>query len=153
MHNEKRCGPCTFCCKVTAVPELRKKVGSWCKFCDPGKGCRIYEERPSSCRQFECVWFKEKEWPDWLRPDKSKVMFENLLGSGNSMAALCDKDRPDSWRKKDILEWVRKLNGKGISLIIGSPGVAPVVLSSSGRNKESVWQDVLEHVKQANLLG
>ena len=43
---ERTCGDCTLCCKVMAIEELAKPVGTWCPHCKPGRGCRIYPDRP-----------------------------------------------------------------------------------------------------------
>lgn len=75
------CGSCNACCKAFTIPDL-KKAGEWCRHCDIGKACRIYETRPEPCVTFECLWLasqkrdsiKERMAPD-MRPDKCKVMF------------------------------------------------------------------------------
>lgn len=77
MSEARVCGGCTACCKLMEVTELQKPMGRWCQHCAIGEGCKIYEERPESCRGFRCAWldnvggfFKETD-----RPDKLKVMF------------------------------------------------------------------------------
>lgn len=52
------CGSCTMCCKLMGVPELEKPPGEWCKHCDPKVGCTIYDDRPESCKDFECLWLQ-----------------------------------------------------------------------------------------------
>ena len=63
------CGPCTLCCKVLAIPELEKPSNRWCQHAARPQGCRIYSERPESCREFQCLWLQGLA-PDWARPDK-----------------------------------------------------------------------------------
>lgn len=73
MGNEKSsrsCGDCTACCKPYPVPEIGKKSGVWCEFCDPGKGCGIYEKRPAECRDFRCMWLNGGVGGEDARPDK-----------------------------------------------------------------------------------
>lgn len=70
---DRECGDCTLCCGLVRVPELDKPAGETCKHvCE--KGCGIYEERPRSCRSFECLWLKG-ELPDWAKPNQINVIF------------------------------------------------------------------------------
>ena len=52
--SKRKCGACTLCCTALAVPELDKPNGVPCKHLTP-EGCGIYEDRPPSCRAFECA--------------------------------------------------------------------------------------------------
>lgn len=47
---------------------------SWCKYCNPGKGCQIYAKRPESCRTFRCGWL-DGLGDETLRPDRCGAMF------------------------------------------------------------------------------
>lgn len=67
------CGPCQACCTWLKVPELPKDAGKVCEhLCH--SGCGIYDQRPRSCRKFECLWLKG-ELPEEARPDKIGVIF------------------------------------------------------------------------------
>ena len=44
----KSCGPCTHCCKVLYIEELKKPAGPLCSNCNVGGGCGIYVSRPVS---------------------------------------------------------------------------------------------------------
>ena len=52
----RECGDCTLCCKVMAIEQLAKPASAWCPHCKPGRGCRIYADRPAECRAFSCLW-------------------------------------------------------------------------------------------------
>jgi hypothetical protein len=67
------CGECVACCTSLGVPELEKPPGEKCKHVLPTGGCGIYETRPASCRDFECVFLQTK-MPSKYRPDKLKVV-------------------------------------------------------------------------------
>lgn len=60
------------------VDEIAKAPGEKCVHVCP-KGCDIYQFRPNSCREFECVWLQLSDTPQRLpkkaRPDRSGVMF------------------------------------------------------------------------------
>jgi hypothetical protein len=83
--SENLCGSCTMCCKIMGVEEISKPVDTWCASCDKGQGCRVYDTRPTSCREFECVWLwtqknaaaqGEEPMHEALRPDRSKVVID-----------------------------------------------------------------------------
>lgn len=73
--NSRTCGTCTACCKTHPIRELEKPAGGWCPHCHIGHGCRIYESRPDSCREFECQWLKGTG-DDGDRPDKSRIVID-----------------------------------------------------------------------------
>jgi hypothetical protein len=69
---ERECGTCTACCRLMGVEEFDKPDGQWCQHCAIGAGCRIYEDRPPSCRNWSCMW---RQFPNLLpqeelRPDR-----------------------------------------------------------------------------------
>lgn len=72
------CGDCNVCCTLMGVEELRKPHGEACVHICP-KGCSIYQFRPASCREFECLWLqmqaRENPLPKAMRPDRCGVMF------------------------------------------------------------------------------
>ncbi|PIR56888.1 MAG: hypothetical protein CO042_03390 [Parcubacteria group bacterium CG_4_9_14_0_2_um_filter_41_8] len=80
-QKERSCGNCTACCKTHAVFEIDKMPGQWCKYCEKGKGCRKYNDRPGVCKEFRCEWIKGYG----ERPDRTKVVidFHNQGAMGN----------------------------------------------------------------------
>jgi len=82
------CGNCTLCCKLLNIKETDSKPTEYCKYCTPEIGCNIYDERPESCRIFECAWKQMEKAHIDLRPDKCNVLFEKwsdnvMVGSMN----------------------------------------------------------------------
>ncbi len=71
---KRTCGSCTACCKTHMVQELGKPVGTWCTHCDRGKGCTIYETRPTGCKDFACLWLLGVDGEDHLPPHKSGIV-------------------------------------------------------------------------------
>src|SRR4030095_7963556 len=65
----RECGGCTLCCRLERVPQLNKRPGDWCIHCNVGKGCKIYSDRPSVCREFRCLWLDDLTMSDAMRPD------------------------------------------------------------------------------------
>lgn len=88
----RRCGPCTFCCTAAGVPELNKPAGVPCEHITP-EGCAIYEDRPESCRDFECAWLQGAT-PKQARPDLAHGLVRPTE-KGNIQIMVVD----DRWRR------------------------------------------------------
>jgi hypothetical protein len=100
-ERRKSCGPCTLCCKVLAVEELRKPMGQLCGHCAVGKGCGIYDSRPHACRTFECVWLMDPQMPHRFRPDQTMVVLDQDP-EGRRLIARCDPANPQAWRRNPM---------------------------------------------------
>lgn len=84
MSLQKReCGECNACCFLFVVHDESfneiSDASDWCKHCEKGVGCKIYESRPPACRNYSCVW-KSGAFGENHRPDKWGVVmdFENI---------------------------------------------------------------------------
>jgi len=87
------CGNCTECCRQLNIPETDSKEGDLCQHCEEGVGCKIYSERPESCRIFECCWKQMKIAGKELRPNICGVLFEkwsDRLIIGSTVDELSD---------------------------------------------------------------
>lgn len=102
----RSCGGCTMCCKTMGVPDLEptKKPHQWCQHCQIGKGCGIYETRPKTCKEFECVWLQDTRnlFDESCRPDRVGVVIVPA-DDGMGLIAHCDPSRPTAWRNEKIL--------------------------------------------------
>jgi hypothetical protein len=102
---KRACQDCTLCCKVMAIDELKKPAGSWCRHCKSGRGCKIYDERPTECQTFSCLWLTdERLGPHW-KPNKSKVV---VTTSEDGLEIRCDPGFPDAWRKEPLRSQIDK---------------------------------------------
>ena len=69
----RNCGECSECCELLEIPTIKKPKKTICdNVCSSG-GCSIYQDRPSECRTFQCLW-SEGYTGDGQRPDKSGIM-------------------------------------------------------------------------------
>jgi hypothetical protein len=108
IFDGRECGNCTLCCKVLSIAELKKPQGVWCSNCNVGKGCAVYDDRPSECRTFYCGYLT---WPmmgtHWF-PAHSKMVIVSEL-DGARIAIHVDPGRPTAWREEpfysEIKEW------------------------------------------------
>ena len=125
------CGTCTLCCKVYTIPELQKPMGSWCKFCKPGNGCGNYEERPATCRQFNCLWITANFLgPEW-KPERSKFVM-SVDPATKFLLIQVDPGAPRSWRAepyfRQIKQWAVAGVDNGRHVVVFINGSATVVL-------------------------
>jgi Fe-S-cluster containining protein len=99
----RACGECTACCTAVSVEELDKGQNVRCQHLSSTSGCAIYQDRPASCRKYNCLWLKG-ELPEKYRPDKSGVVFswgDSPNGKAALIANLLSKDIP--WERADYL--------------------------------------------------
>jgi len=113
MSNAKQsreCSSCTACCDGwISITVYGEEIG----FDRPcphttGSGCGIYEKRPvDPCRNFRCGWLIDgSPLPDWMRPDKSKVivMFNKYSRGSHQIdaAVIMGEELPPA-----SLEWLK----------------------------------------------
>lgn len=139
----KDCGECSLCCKLIDVPGLAG-AGKWCPNCKPGAsagGCQIHEDRPSVCLGFDCFW-RAESWPDELRPDMCKVIFEALPGVRTILMSV-DPSRPDAWKEPSVLNVVSILRRKGRPLVVKTKNDSEMFVPEGWTQ-----QGVLKEIKQ-----
>jgi uncharacterized protein len=111
---ERPCGDCTMCCKLPAAPApLNKPAGVWCQHCDKGKGCRIYADRPQGCRDYMCLWKVMPDFPEELRPDRCKVIWQ-MTEDGTT--AVATTEYPQALAAKAQERLMRQFVAAGISV-------------------------------------
>lgn len=111
---ERACGSCAMCCKVFKIADLNKPAGRWCVNARAGVGCVIYDERPRSCRTFECMWLSSPTLSDAWKPDRARfvVSFE----SGGGLQVTCDPAQPAAWRREPYLSQIRRWAERGVEI-------------------------------------
>ena len=97
----RTCGDCTLCCKLMGVPELKKPSARWCASCDQGKGCTVYEERPPSCRNFQCFWLMDENFPEEFRPDRIHALAA-FNDAPDSCVLHVDPAHPKAMRSAEV---------------------------------------------------
>jgi hypothetical protein len=103
----KSCGSCTLCCKLFAIPELKKRAWDTCLHVAPGRGCKIYADRPVACRKFVCGWLLDPNMGPELKPENCHIVF--YPRDEKNIAAMCDDDYPGAWRKPIVTEFLHHL--------------------------------------------
>lgn len=72
----RECGECTACCVHLLIndTDFVKPEGETCSHMVEKGGCKIYNDRPSVCRDWHCAWrFMAQLGDDW-RPDRSGIL-------------------------------------------------------------------------------
>lgn len=82
---KRECGTCTACCSTMIVPELNKGAHRKCQHAN--EGCVIYEQRPPTCADWDCLWvlghFRDRDRPDktgyvsWVMPTEQVRSWEH----------------------------------------------------------------------------
>jgi hypothetical protein len=73
------CEGCTACCSFPPIrtDTLQKPANLLCPHCAEGRGCTVYDARPTVCRGFYCgYFFLEELGPDW-HPNNSGVVIRS----------------------------------------------------------------------------
>jgi hypothetical protein len=104
----RQCGACTLCCKVYALPELKKPPGAWCKHCAPGKGCAIHDAAPGQCRRFFCLWMTDGGMTAEWRPDRARFVL-SIYPANGFIYGQVDPGSPDSWRRAPYFDALRRI--------------------------------------------
>jgi hypothetical protein len=121
----KPCADCSLCCKVLAIPELQKTGGVWCHHIAMSRGCSIYADRPTSCRNYQCVWTLTGPLDERWRPDRAGFLI-HPTPVASEIEIIADPDRPDAWRREpyyaQIKQWSDRSNGAITNLLVRAGG-------------------------------
>jgi hypothetical protein len=101
-----------------AVDELSKPVGAWCAHCAIGKGCKIYADRPETCKGFQCGYLMiDGLGPHWY-PLSCKMV---LYAEENRLVIRVDEGRSDAWKQEPYYSELRQQaqnSGSGWQIIV-----------------------------------
>jgi len=141
------CGECTLCCKLLDIKETDSKPGEYCKHCEPGVGCKIYNERPKPCRIFECAWKQMKHAGEELRPDRCNVLFEKW--SDHVMVGATDSDDI----KEIVMRQIDFFRSEEISvLMVDHNKKTRTFFLAPGHNKEFVREEINGSAKRSRKI-
>jgi hypothetical protein len=127
----RTCGICSLCCKLPYMAELDKPIDTWCRHCRPGKGgCSIYPQRPSSCRDFECLWRIDEQFGDEWCPARSKMLLAVKPADGRVVVTV-DPAFPTAWRREPYYSWFRA-SAKRDGPVVIRIGLRIIALAADG---------------------
>lgn len=136
----RQCGDCQLCCKVMPIKDIDKPALKKCKHQKFNKGCAIYQQRPKSCRLWECAWLSGKLPSNCRRPDKVgyvvDIILDSVTGDDNGVPfkVSCVQIWIDPSRFPDksirlensILDWLLEID-KGAIIRAGSVSGAALI--------------------------
>jgi len=140
-HNKRTCGECTACCYFLEIHETNSPVNELCSKCD--NGCTIYNDRPTACNSFQCLWLSQEQIPDSLRPDKCGILFElpymcsTYIGYTNS----------DNWDTDEIRTLIGKINLSGHSVVVKDKSGNKTFSLTEGQTREQMHDDINNSVR------
>ncbi len=145
MTERNRCGSCTMCCKTIGVTDIDKPPNVWCGHCEIGQGCKIYETRPTSCRTYECLWFSNDWMADELRPDRCKIVFEEIE-EDRIVLAMVDPKRPDAWKTRNVQAFIQFMTHEFRAAVVICVGITSlddaVMFVPPGRTRKGIIKSV-----------
>jgi hypothetical protein len=117
-QNSRQCGGCTACCSTLGVRELALRPFHAClHICETG--CSIYPDRPTSCREWSCMWLLTPDLPDAMRPDRCGVVInpdpEMIKLDGKELPAYelyMLPERADAMKNQEVQRLVEKITGR-----------------------------------------
>lgn len=121
---DRECGSCNVCCVALTINDvaLQKVQGYRCKNAQPDNQCAIYEDRPQTCRKFECGWRLLKWVRPGLRPDRSGVLIRvqvSKTGEHGVIVTLLDNR---SLKAEGLAETVAAAVAAGLPVYLHVPG-------------------------------
>lgn len=168
MDQARNCEGCTMCCILLPVVEIQKPPKNMshlvqpvvtinkppniiCDHCEVGCeiGCKIYENRPKMCVDFQCLWILHDDMGEDLKPSNCNVIFEKIRHT-EIYLALVHFEQLDAWQEKPARDYIQVLNDKGFPLIVTSYTRAPktIFLPKEGWTEEQVKAEVVESAKK-----
>ena len=125
----RQCGSCTLCCKLLGIKEIDKKEWTWCKHCNPGRGCGIYDSRPPSCQKFYCGYRQSIDISEEWFPARSHMV---LRAQGIGIVCYVDPGYPDAWKQQPyhaaLRAWARRATNMEHHVIVNVGGRTIAIL-------------------------
>ena len=90
---------------------LRQAARRLVPHCIRGKGCGIYETRPTDCRTFFCEWMLTTSLGAEWKPERAK--FALVTGEGGHLTAFVDPGFPAAWRNTPYFETFKRWSLEG----------------------------------------
>jgi hypothetical protein len=119
VEPNRSCIGCTLCCTVMGIDDLPKVKWPYDRCPHQGQGCKIYADRPTSCREWSCAWVLG-HLPYALKPSKTGLIFG--IGDGHQWFVKVSKAGRRVWEEPDTNEILLRLSAKGpVILAIDNP--------------------------------
>lgn len=119
------CRGCTLCCELPDIPEMGKAAYHRCQWAE-NKACGVYATRPEVCRTFQCRYVMARSLVTADRhhiphPNDSGAYFIELYDQ-QIFVVFVDPDRPEIWKKSDIVRYLEKYISAGFKVLVVDRG-------------------------------
>lgn len=115
----RECGECGECCFALDVDvDGGSKMTECPHFCG---GCTIYEDRPKSCADWNCLWITG-DAPKSQRPDRTKIIFWlpdlDTAARWSNRLVMAAETMEAAHRMPSTEKYIRKLQRAGNSVMV-----------------------------------
>lgn len=135
------CGECTLCCKLLEIRSTESPIETYCKYCEPGVECKIYNAKPKECDQYKCMWLQMEHAGIKMRPDKCHVIFNK---SGDDV--ICARIEKNRKINPLVLGQLHAFNKEGFSVLMLKGNLSTCFLAE-GHTEEYVRKVVDDRAK------
>jgi hypothetical protein len=155
-RDRRACGTCTACCHVFAVKAVASPQYTWCRECEVGVGCRIYDARPEECRGFYCLWRMGFGTED-DRPDRRGVVLDLQVEAGEALVIRVWRPRhPQERQRRSARRMQREIwealtaDGYGpVSIELHGPPPATIVRWTPEEERHGSGADAADSAERA----
>ena len=151
------CGDCNVCCVALTIdePTLQKVQGYRCRNARADNSCKIYPDRPRTCRTFFCGWRRLSWIKGPLRPDVSGVLVRlhhevSRESGARRTGVIFTLLNHTALKAEGLAESVAAAVAAGVPTYLHIPG-RPGYTSSQARINEALTPAVLAKDKEAVL--
>jgi hypothetical protein len=109
-----------MCCKIFRIIDPEevipdKDANEWCEHCQPGSGCKIYDARPTLCRDYHCNWLQDPQLGVRWKPDSSKMIIQyNEFNGRMALQIYVDGDYSTRWREEPYYADIKAMAFAGL---------------------------------------
>jgi hypothetical protein len=135
------CEECTLCCKLLEIQSTESPIETYCKYCEPYVGCKIYEKKPEECSQYKCMWSQMEYAGIELRPDKCHVIFDRV--GDDVISARIEKRHKLNGL---VLGQLNAFNNDGFSVLLLNGNLSSCFLAK-GHTQDYVKERVIDCAK------
>lgn len=133
-----------MCCNLLHIPWMDSPAGDWCKHCDVGKGCKIYNKAPTKCLAFRCAYNQMEKASVNLRPDKCGIIFEKI----EDKIFIGTVNPTEDQLKEDSKGQINAFLNQGFSVVLfNQKAKIPLIYTTKDQTAKEVW-DIIQKEKK-----
>jgi len=124
-------------------------AGEYCRECEENVGCKIYDNTPKKCLEFDCAYSQVEKASINLRPDKCGVVFERL----NEDIFIGTVDPKLLELNEDGRNQINAFQQQGFSVVLFKQNISsPFIAPAKGRTEQEIWDIVQTEMKNIDAV-